>query len=250
MAYIGLYELSHRFPDCLTQELHRELRLQNGDSGAIGIDETAKFSDDVLLHKVGAIGARSHIHPAVILEDEVVIEDDVTIQTSTYLGRSVHIGWGAGIGPLNFFAEGSSLPHGPNDSPHQYLRQTKERVLVGPRVKLPSEAQIGRNAIIPTSATVAQIGRFGTSKRMVTVYGSDSGPLFGVGCQFGIDIDVLKKRVASSTDTSTNSAADYKKHMPEIETLGIEVQAAYDRESNLIAELIGQRQEILGKKLE
>ena len=140
-----------------------------------------------------------------------------------------------------YFADGSRVEALSGQRNHTHLRTIKDNVTIGPGIVLPSEVQLGSYAIIPTLDSIAQIGRFGESRRMVTVYGSEDGPLYGVGCQFGIDGQEFRGRILDNRGTSEESAADYGNHFGEIESLGTKVQQAYEREGNLVNELLDQR---------
>lgn len=209
------------------------------------IDLTAKFDPTCRLEVVRSIGANCFIGANTILKDGVSLGDDIRIAGYSVLESGVDIGHEFHLERGAYLAEGATVAEFSGWRRHYYLRKTVGRATIGANVLLPNEVQLGDNAVIPTSDSIAQIGRFGTSKRMVTVYGSPYEPLYSVGCQYRITIGRFKQRVCSNTETVPQSATDYQKHMPEIEALGECVQAAYEREENLVEELLEQRADAL-----
>lgn len=242
MADIPFETLARHYPERLAPRL-LELYQERGQDG-VHISPSAKFDPNCSLDLIKNIGAGTTIGAGVRLGREVSLGRDVKIWGQTILGRGVKITNNFSLGIKSYIANGASVDQRRSRvQKHEYLRITEGNITIGQGVALPDEVQLGSNAIIPTNDTIGQIGRFGTTKRMLTAYGSDDEPLVSVGCQYGITIADLKGRVSNHTGTSEASAADYARHMPEIEALGLQVQAAYEREGNLIEELVAQRDE-------
>jgi len=234
--------LAENYPQQLSPEL---LDLyQEGMSARLHISLTARFDETCTLDVVSGIGANAEIGEDVVVKAGVFLGNNVNVVGRTILEKGVKITDGFSINPGAYFAEGARVaPRKTKATRHSYMRIALDSVIIGPNVVLPTEVQLGKKAVIPTTDSIAEIGRYGTSRRMVTAYGSAKEPLYSVGCQYGIGIARFKDRVAKNTGTEPKSAADYAKHMPEIEALGITVQAAYEREANLIDELRAQRKE-------
>lgn len=114
-------------------------------------------------------------------------------------------------------------------------------VAVGPRVLLPDEVELGNDAMVPTQGTIVAIGHFGSKGRIVTIYGSDEGPRFSIGCQAGKTFREIKHNVTHNTHTTRASANSYRRFLPVFSKIGRVVQKAYDREGGLIEELRSQR---------
>ncbi|CAN5462427.1 hypothetical protein BH10PAT3_BH10PAT3_6210 [soil metagenome] len=243
-------QLVRENPNDLSHKLRKRFKECGEKSEQIGISDSAQFDTPVKIHLVKKVGGGTVIHAGTTLEAGVKLGDEVTIGRSSYLSRCVRIGSVAFIGERNFFAPRSGLRHDYSYRSHVYMRQTRDDVTVGPGVILPSEAQIGSSAIIPTRGCIQQIGRFGTSQRMVTIYGGMEGPLYSVGCQFGIDGATFIDRVTNVTDTKPESAQDYAKHMSAIQALGVQVQRVYEREDNLVEELAQQQMELCNTPLQ
>ncbi|HSX44506.1 MAG TPA: hypothetical protein VLF39_00125 [Candidatus Saccharimonadales bacterium] len=241
MAEFSFDHLAEIVPERINSWVLDEYR-KNGEMAA-GIDPTAMFNYQV--EKIGAvreIGARCTIGAAVILGDGVELGEEVHIGDHTVLDKRVIVTdeFSFDQGMVYFDEDASVDPVENGRRPHPFARRIQENIIVGPHVALPSEVQLGSDAIIPTQATIRQIGRFGTSKRMVTLYGSDEGPMASVACQSGIDLDTLRHRIVNSVDTDPKSAKDYKLHWREINSGANQVQRAYDRESQLVDELISK----------
>lgn len=225
----------------------REEFLRNGEE-AVGIAPDAGFD---LINKIGAvrsIGDLSFFGAGVVLGDGVMIGGDVTVGAYSVLERNVRISDGFNIQYAAYFSDGSSVdPKDPSYKGHSYMREIQDGVIVGPKVALPSDVQLGTNAVIPTQDSIVQVGRYGESQRMVTIYGSDGGPLYSVACQSGIDMPKLRTRIIGNEGTSPESAAGYRPHIPLFEELGVVVQQVFEREANLVEELIEKRDEALQK---
>lgn len=242
MLNLSFRDLVEKSPEQLTPEAY-DLYRREGLS-AFDIDSETTISNDAILGVIKKIGKGCTIGSQVILKDGVFLGSNVWLDSQTILERGVRITKGFVIGHRAYFAENASVERlGPVPVQHTYRRTLHENVTIGPNVTLPSEVQLGVYAVVPTTESVGQIGRFGTKKRMVTAYGSPEGPLYGVGCQYGISANIFRARISNSTGTSNESALDYFKHFEEIEALGMKVQTAYDLETALVEELLAQRHE-------
>lgn len=238
MHYITFEEIAYASPYRISPELLRRFYDSGEQTDAVNIDIDTEFGPRTYIGNVKKIGLCT-INSEVHLGDGVTVAEDVRVGEGTWLGRGVTIGAHTDIGYSNYFADGSSLPEGPAFKSHPYMRTTFNDVIIGPNVQLPAEVQLGYLAIIPTSKSVGQIGRFGYHKRMVTAYGSSYGPLFGVGCQYGIRENEFRARISDATGTEPESASDYHRNFSKIQRLGQAVQKAYDKETALIEELRG-----------
>ncbi len=201
------------------------------------IDEEVQVEKPTYIGSVKRIGSNCLIGDGVIIDDGVEIGERITIGDKTVLENGVTLTDELDVGAQVFFCAGSSIDSMQRERTHHYLRSIHDRTIIGPRVVLPSEVQIGPYAVVPTTKSIAQIGPFGESKRMVTVNGSDDGPQYNVGCQKGISYETFKERICSSEETTETSAADYKKNLKRIARLAEKVQRAYSKEPALVSEL-------------
>lgn len=175
------------------------------------IDETAQISPRASIAAPGVIeacvmvGPGVHIAPGVLLmEDSVICPNDVQSVSSN--GRII---------------EGN--------------------VSVGPDVLLHDEIELGYGAIIPTQDSIAHIGSFGDKNRVITVYGSDLGPRYSLGCHVGVGFGRLKEQIRRAYHTSNDSAASYKPYLGVFDHMGSIVQRAYEVDRNLVTEIEEQR---------
>ncbi len=224
-------EFKFTYPDRVDGELFDPVH-------GLRISDTAVFEAARSIGFVARVGKVSHVGSGVMLENGVYVGDSVRILDGTALAENVRITDDFEIGHGVFMGAGSSVsPLTREASKNFYKRHIHSDSIIGKSVILPSEVQIGPWAIIPTSDAIAQIGPFGTSSRMVTVHGSDDGPVYNVGCQKGIDARTFKKRVAGFAETSKESAADYRNNMDRIIEKAEKTQEAYEEKTHLIAEL-------------
>ncbi len=240
MISYSIEKLARIHPEKLSADMHEFLQ-----SGTHKIDDSADFQATTVLGKVLGIGYCTRLNGYSKISDGVLLGKYVDVGSYTFLAKNVLIGSFSTLGSHNYFASGSVLPQRSLDRDHVYMRKTWDNVTVGRNVVLPQEVQLGEGAIIPATETVGQIGRFGDKKRMVTAYGSDAGPLYSVGCQFGISMSVFKDRIFNNTQTESSSALDYAKNIEQIESLGIAKQRAYDDRQRLVDELLAERRETL-----
>jgi UDP-3-O-[3-hydroxymyristoyl] glucosamine N-acyltransferase len=129
-------------------------------------------SRDAVFHGWLQIGHNTHIQE-VTVGSQCVIEDEVTLGSGVHVGQDVSLAHGVEVGENSIIARGSRVGQ------HAVL---EAGVIVGRDVSIPQEAQIGRGMIIPSTETILALGRLGSSKRMMTVHGSDTGPRYSAGC--------------------------------------------------------------------
>ena len=173
------------------------------------------------------MGAHMTGKDGVMYGRNVRIGASAEIGVNTTIRSEARIGQGASIGGFGFIGRGVTIP-GLVRRRHTYHDEIRDNAVIGHGVTLPAEYQLGNDAVIPNSNCITSVGRLGSTQRMVTVYGSDEGPLYGVGCQFGIAEDVFHARVTSSTETHSDSAADYARYWSVLTAAGLMVQRAYE----------------------
>ncbi|HSW80565.1 MAG TPA: hypothetical protein VLG47_07350 [Candidatus Saccharimonadales bacterium] len=193
--------------------------------------------------------ARTHIHEDVQIGEDDDIGADTTIHKGSYFESDVTVGPEVSIGAGALILAGAVVcpnfinanVNKDNEKMSKNAREIEECVTIGPNVVLPDQVEIGFGAIIPTQRTIAYIGSFGDKNRFVTIYGSDTGPCYSVGCQIGIDFTTFCTRVANKDDTTNESAATYVPYLDVFNLAGLAVQNAYDAERRFIDELKDQR---------
>lgn len=238
--YNTVSEFIQKYPDNINYLLKKELLNPNHSESAI--DRDVRIDDEVRIGHVRKIGKNSIIGFATAIEDDVVLGDHVevgpnsVIRKGTYLSDDFSIPYGRA-----FFDHNSGVEPSIHLTRHTFLRTVHENISVGAGVILPSEVQLGEGAVIPVQNSIQQIGRFGDSQRMVTAYGSPEGPLYSVGCQYGISINTFRMRAKTNTETSAASAGDYLNNMSYIEEAGQFAQKAYEQNSNAVSDLLAHR---------
>lgn len=178
------------------------------------------------------IGSRSKIGNNTIIGEGSVIGENVTVGPYVKLGLGVLIMDGAKICP-SFVRSGS-----------KNARELLNGVTIGNGVFLHNEVEIGQGAIIPTQRTIACLGNFGSKNRVVTVYGSDKGPLYSIGCQIGVPYEHFEDHVARATFTVQSSADTYRPFLHIFASVGEVVQEAYNGEAQTVQMLKVRRDEI------
>ncbi|MCW1908145.1 MAG: hypothetical protein KIH63_002260 [Candidatus Saccharibacteria bacterium] len=226
------------------------MRLYAAEDPAEIIDPSVVVERGVILGNVQAIGG------AVKLDEGAVIGTDVVIGNGVHIGVQAVIDCGAVLAPGLHIGNGGYI--GPRVTVEPLTRDLKPdnegrvRVIypdaaVAADVVLPSDVQLGREAVVPSSDTISQIGPYGEHERMVTVYGTlHRQAAYSVGCQYGISGETLRQRVTSNTQTTPTSAKDYADHMKEIVALGAQVQEAFNDNLALARELEAYRLMLAG----
>lgn len=196
------------------------------------------------------------IENGVIVQPGANICDSATIKSGSHIGRGTQIGeqtyidGGVTIGPRVIISRFVLVMERARICPNNVLsvssdgRSIGANSSIGPGVLLHDEVEIGAYAIIPTQRTIAHLGNLGSKNRVVTVYGSDYGPRYSIGCQIGIDFDDFICRVAKSTSTVTESSSTYVPYLNVFNDLGSVVQTAYEQESGLVDEIREMRDEL------
>lgn len=222
----------------------------SGESVQIGrnsyIGDGAYIEDHVTVGDYVAIG------PEVQIFDHTTIGDDVRIGKGTLIGGRTYIGTKAVIGAGTNVGRGALILEGAKVCPDAVLsgssdaRTLQMNVSIGPGVFLHNEVELGGGAVVPTQRTIASLGNLGAKNRVITIYGSDAGPLVSLGCQIGETLDVIRARVGAQTNSSAASAATYQPYLPIIEQIGLVVQRAYEIEAGLVGEIQVMRKELVG----
>lgn len=207
----------------------------------------------------------THISPLAFIDPTATLAPDVRVGAAAHISADVHISAGTAIGELAWVGEysviGTGVTIGPKVRigcgalildrakicPNNVLsvssdgRTLLDNVTIGHSVLLHDEVELGAGAIIPNQRTIAMIGNFGSKNRVVTIYGSDAGPCYSIGCQIGVHLSVFKSNVASSYMTSSESAATYAPYLDTFQQIGCVVQAAYDTAASQVADLKARR---------
>jgi carbonic anhydrase/acetyltransferase-like protein (isoleucine patch superfamily) len=212
--------------------------------------------------------SESLISPNANVAESAILSDGVVISDNAVIGGDVFLGYGCKVGEMSDIADysrlGSDVIVGPDVTiypaalilagtqvcPNPVRQHSSDArkllsfVTIGEEVLLHDEVELGLSAIVPNQRTIAMIGNLGSNNRVVTIYGSDEGPRFSIGCQIGVDYDTVCSRVAGHTETDAPSASTYDPYLGIFNAIGAVVQTAYDREANLVAELKALRAEL------
>lgn len=213
------------------------------------ISPHATVHPSAVINPYVSISAGTHISRYVELRDLATIGGGVSIAERTGIGAHSIVEGGVQIGRSVSIANSALILAGAVICPNKVRsvssngRELREEVTVGPNVLLHDEVELGSGAIIPTQKTIAMIGSFGKKRRVVTIYGSDEGPRYSIGCMMGRPFDKVKEHVMGSTNTTEASANAYLPFLDIFNEIGGTVQRAYDAETGLVEELKLQRAE-------
>lgn len=193
------------------------------------IGRNSSIASGVTVGSGGSIGNSCRIHREAVIAQGCDIRNGVIIGARVRIGRNVLLLNGAKVCPNDVRSRSSDA------------RKLLDFVTIGKSVLLHDEVEIGEGAVIPTQRTIACIGNLGSKNRIVTIYGSDLGPRYSVGCQIGVDYDQLSGNVGAHSYTTAQSADTYAPFLPVFQEVGLIVQRAYDGESALVAEMLAMR---------
>jgi acetyltransferase-like isoleucine patch superfamily enzyme len=197
------------------------------------------------------VGERSIIEEAAFVGIDVTLGEDVIIRQGSqvcfesFIGDRVLVGPRVRIGHRALIMDDAQICPGDVTKHSTDARKIGAFATIGPGVLLHDEVELGENAIVPTQRTIVSLGNFGAKNRVVTIYGSDTGPLYSVGCQMGIQYSALVGRVGNATVTTEESASTYSPFLHVFNEIGRVVQQAYDAEANLVAELKATRETLI-----
>ncbi len=202
------------------------------------------------------IGEGARVHTGAFLHDNVFLDRNVEIGERTEIGSNCSIRRGSVIGhdvlmgpgvimaPEALIMENAQICINAVVKHSSNARQFLNGVSIGPNVLLHDEVELGFSAIVPSQRTIAHLGHLGSKNRVVTIYGSDDGPRYSIGCQIGIDFSTVKERVANGTATQIGSANTYTPFLGAFAEIGSAVQAAYEKETWLVEEIKATRAEL------
>lgn len=207
------------------------------------ISPEAKIGSGVLIKKGATIDHGTRIGNYVKIGAFATIGVDSSIGHGSIIERGVLIGSKVAIGELALLMENAQVCPNSVHTNSSDARTLQRHVSVGPNVLLHDEVELGPYAIIPSQRTIAHIGSLGSKNRVVTIYGSDEGPRYSIGCQIGESLDVIKDHINKHLHTSDDSAATYRPFIGIFDEIGTAVQTAYDKAAPLVAEIKDMRLE-------
>jgi UDP-3-O-[3-hydroxymyristoyl] glucosamine N-acyltransferase len=210
------------------------------------IGKNTIVEDAVRIGEACVIGAGTKIGWEARIGRHVKIADEVVIGRQSYIGDNSKIGKGVPVGNAALILPFAEIAPDFIHSQSSNAREIGHYFTLGEGVVLHGEVEIGNNAIVPTQRTIAFLGAFGSKNRTVTIYGSDQGPLFSIGCQVGKTLPSIKENVVQHANTTSESASTYEPFLPVFDQIGTIVQAAYEKEGAYVAELKAMRQELIG----
>ncbi len=187
---------------------------------------------------VAGIGAECSFDYGVELGDDVRLGNQVSVGADTRLRDGVSIGDRFTIGRNVVMMEGSGVIDATRQVNYAYARQILDCTVVGPGVQLPSEVQVGPNAIIPTADTIRTIGFFGTNQHAMTIYGGPNGPRFSAIHLTSLTNEQLLDYIASKRSEEDPTAQGYASHLDTFWQVAESVQTAYMQQTGLASELL------------
>jgi NDP-sugar pyrophosphorylase family protein len=210
------------------------------------IASTAHYDPNTLQMGPGAslahgvyIGKRVTLGAGTVVEQDVHIDNDTYTQSGVYIGQGVEIYGNALILRGAMICQNNVYTHSSN------ARQIYAGAIIGPNVQLHDEVELGEDAIIPTQQTIAHFGFLGDKYRVITMYGSDEGPRYSIGCRIGFLYPDIKDHIVNALGTDSKSAAQYVPFLGSLESIGIALQHAYMAESPRIDELKAMHKELV-----
>jgi carbonic anhydrase/acetyltransferase-like protein (isoleucine patch superfamily) len=206
----------------------------------------AQVDSSAALHPGVQVHRNSRIFSGAVLLDDVFIDANSVVANYARLERRVHVGPDVHIGEMALILADAVICPNPVQSASSDGRKLESEVSVGRGVHLHDEVELGQFAIVPTQDTIAHIGAFGRKGRVITVYGSDDGPLYSLGCNIGLSFhgikaNILHNYVEPGHHTTVASAGSYVPWLPVFNLMGATVQKAYDREAGIVDELKDMR---------
>ncbi len=205
-------------------------------------------SSTASIHETAHIGVGTQVYEGAIVCADVTIGASCyiggssTICGGSWIGNSVHVGPNVLIGDYALIQGFARICPDRVSSGSSDARRLLAGATIGEGVLLHNEVELGLHATIPSQRTIASLGNFGTKNRVVTIYGSNEGPRFSIGCQVGVTWETIRSNIRLSEHTQPESAATYEPFLPVFKQVAAVVQKAYDRESNHVAELQAMRQ--------
>jgi acyl-[acyl carrier protein]--UDP-N-acetylglucosamine O-acyltransferase len=183
------------------------------------------------------VGEHASIRQGVVLGHRTQVGARTSIYAGSYIGAGVNIGPDVRIGLSAIILEDAQICTNAVKSASRNARTLQDRVSIGRGVRLHDEVELGPDAIVPNQRTIAFLGNLGRKGRVVTIYGSDTGPLYSVGCQLGITHYDFDRSVQESQNTTSESAQAYMPYLDILNQIGVVVQSAYDNSRPAIEEL-------------
>lgn len=207
------------------------------------VDVTARLSPDVV------VGEQASIRQGVTLGYGTHVGARTCIGRDSSIGAGVEIGPDVRIGESVLVMEGALICPNEVESNSTDARTLQDKVVIGRGVLLHDEVELGNGAIVPNQRTIACLGHLGGKGRMLTVYGSDTGPRYSVGCRLGINYDALVQSVEENISTTPESAQTYVPYLGILDQIGTVVQAAYNSSGAAVAELKSLRAALLARSI-
>ena len=209
--------------------------------GAV-VDPTARVRQDVYIGYGANVGEYACIYDGTTVSDRAEVGAYTTVREDSLIERDVIIGSDVKLGKEALIMADAKICLDTVTTKSSNARELLGGVSIGPGVILHNEVELGFHAIVPSQRAIAHVGGFGKKNRVVTVYGSDNGPRYSVGCQLGIDWPTFQRRVVGSEATQSSSAETYLPFFGAFTAMGAAVQKAYEKETVLVDEIKDRRQ--------
>ncbi len=202
------------------------------------VHPTASIHDTATIMKGASVGPNSSVGAMSVVNSAAELSWDVHVL------ERVTVGAGVVVGHATLFMHGAKICPDYVNRHSSDARKVSPMSTIGLGVDLHNEVELGPGAIVPSQRTIMHIGHFGSKNRVVTIYGSELGPRFSIGCQVGVDLDTIRDRVANNSVSSPSSAGTYTPYLPMFDAVGRQVQDAYNQERDTIEYLMEYRQKL------
>lgn len=194
-----------------------------------------------LIDPTARLGQEARIGDEVTIKEGSVVGACSTIDSAAYIGKVVTIGSNVAVHTQAMVLDGAKICKDSVEVHSTNARQIGMMASIGEDVVLHGEVELGVGAIVPSQRTITHLGHLGSKNRVVTIYGSEVGPRYSVGCQVGVSLDKIAERVNVASNTARESADSYIPYLPIFDSLGQVVQKAYDQERATIDAMMQMR---------
>lgn len=177
----------------------------------------------------------------VYLGAGTILQAYANIEPHSCLKSNVTVGRGVTIGERVLILDGAQVCVGKVRAHSSDARKIGRDSTIGPEVVLHDEVELNSGAIVPSQRTIVSLGNFGAKNRVVTIYGSEEGPLYSIGCQIGVHYGQIKEHVIANTHTTAESASTYAPYLGVFNEIGRVVQDAFDQELSHVYEMKDMR---------
>lgn len=198
-------------------------------------------------NEMDLISSTALFGPGVVISGSATVDVEVLIGARAQVGESARIQYQTTVGDGTKVGEHAVINAGcviGDDVEVGNETKLRNAVTIASGLEIPPETQIGEYQVVPNNESLTTLGRFGASKRFVTIHGSFDGPRFSIGCQYSVSWDTIRKRIESGTETTPESAKSYHRYLDVFKRVGSLTQQAFMDDHKLAEELKKEAQEL------